>query len=224
MTTTRSHLDVGYYAEMQKRLFAVFDYVSCHKSNFETYSTALASIFLDAATFFDSLAQQFIRSHCAEGKVFQGVANVSDFNAKLSGGKRFFNIDDYRSLFEAEFQFSKKILNLNTHGDDFYSPPTACLVDPSRCFDVCPFETWANGKNPNWWGSYNKVKHDRITHIQRATLGNTLFAFGAVVVLLTVFHETFMKQHRQALETYRLFTPRYWKVKASATIMFPIFA
>jgi len=218
----RGYLDVGYYAELQKRLFDVFLYVSCDKRNFGTFSITLASIFLDAASFFDSLAQTFIRSHAEAGQKFKSEARIDNFRRKIDG-KDFFNMDDYRILFEMEFLFSDKVLNLNPHGGDFYSQPTACFRDPARCFDVQPFIAWSSDKNPEWWRAFTRVKHDRIKHMDQATLGNTIEAYGAVLTVLSFYHTRFMKFHTRALDTYRLFTPRYWKLEGQATVMQPIF-
>jgi hypothetical protein len=216
------YLNVGYYDELQKRLFDVFLYVSCDNRNFGTFSITLVSVFLDAASFFDSLAQTFIRSHVVAGNQFKAESKIDDFRRKIDGNS-FFTMDDYRRLLEAEFLFSDKVLNLNTHGDDFYSPPTACFRDPARCFDVKPFAAWSLDKNPEWWRAFTRVKHDRIQHMEQATLGNTIEAYGAVLVVLTFLHQKFMKSHTRALDTYRLFTPRYWKHRAQATVMHPIF-
>ncbi|HEY0432537.1 MAG TPA: hypothetical protein VGC95_01620, partial [Chitinophagaceae bacterium] len=98
----RGHLDVGYYAELQKRLFDIFLYVSCDKRNFGTFSITLASVFLDAASFFDSLAQTFVRSRALAGNPFKGESNVDEFRRKADG-KAFFTMDDYRKIFEPEF-------------------------------------------------------------------------------------------------------------------------
>jgi hypothetical protein len=218
----RGYLDVGYYAELQKRLLDVFLYVSCDKRNFGTFSITLASIFLDAASFFDSLAQTFIRNYSKASHQFKAEAKIDGFRRKIDD-KSFFNMDDYRKIFEAEFQFSDKVLNLNTHGGDFYCQPTACFRDPARRFDIKPFAAWSSNRNPEWWGAFTDVKHDRIQHMDQATLGNTIEAYGAVLVVLSFFHERFMKSHTRALDTYRLLTPRYWKVRAHATVMHPIF-
>ncbi len=66
-------------------------------------------------------------------------------------------------------------------------------VTISRYFSA-PFTPWATWKpaavgsptNPPWWGSYNKVKHERNTYFDQATLGNVLNAFaGYFAALLT---------------------------------------
>ena len=218
----RGHLEVGYYNELQNRLFNLFLHVSCDKRNFSTFSIALASIFLDAGSFFDSLAQTFIRNYSNAGNSFLAESKIPNFRRKIAG-KAFFTMEDYRHLFEADFKFSEKLLNLNCHGGDFYSQPTAFFRDPTRRFDITPYADWSSGKNPQWWRAYTRVKHDRIKYLEEATLGNTIMAFGAVLIVLSIYHARFMKSHPQALETYRLLTPQYWKLKAVSTVMRPDF-
>jgi hypothetical protein len=223
------NLEVGFYNELQRRLFEIFLNVSCDERNFKTFSISLASTFLDAGSYFDSLAQTFIRSRFNSGKHFKAETKAPRFAEKIRGqsnkGKPiFFDMGDYRTLFEEEFVFSDKILNLNTHGDDFYSSPTACLHDPARCHDVQPFKTWASDKSPAWWTAFTNVKHDRIQFIHEATLENTLNAVGAVLILLTFYRPRFMQRNSRALETYRLFTPRYWKFETIMMVGNPVFS
>ena len=49
-----------------------------------------------------------------------------------------------------------------------------------------PWENWANGSNPDWWRSYNNVKHERNAYFHEATLKNALNALGALHIL--TFH------------------------------------
>jgi len=48
-----------------------------------------------------------------------------------------------------------------------------------------PWDNWAlnSTANPNWWTSYNKVKHQRDTCFDQATLQNALNALGALLLL-----------------------------------------
>lgn len=53
-----------------------------------------------------------------------------------------------------------------------------------------PFENWATYPNNdwhvlNWYQAYNKAKHDRHTHFDKATLGNLLNAISGLIVVLS---------------------------------------
>lgn len=60
------------------------------------------------------------------------------------------------------------------------------VVIPRYNMNFKPWETWSVGENPNWWRSYNKVKHYRNEHFEEANLKNTLNAVGGL--LLTVIY------------------------------------
>lgn len=49
-----------------------------------------------------------------------------------------------------------------------------------------PWANWAGNQNPEWWRSYNNVKHERDAHFNQATLKNSLNALGALLIL--TFH------------------------------------
>ncbi len=48
------------------------------------------------------------------------------------------------------------------------------------------FKPWANwtAHNPDWWCSYNDVKHERDTNFHQATLKNSLNALGALLIFI----------------------------------------
>jgi len=51
---------------------------------------------------------------------------------------------------------------------------------------LIPWGNWKTGKNPDWWRSYNNVKHQRDQHFDEATLKNALNALGGLLAL--IFH------------------------------------
>jgi hypothetical protein len=183
----------------------------------------LASVLVDAGALFDSLSQSFIRTIAAEGHQFQNAASIKQFQKKLDGEVNF-TAGDYRELLETEFNLSQKIVNLNVHGGDVCSHPLRCLSDIQNRFPICPFEEWSKGKAPVWWDCFTKLKHDRTKHMEVAALGMLLHAVAGNFVLLTVFHDEYLKSKIHNIEFLELYTPLYWRVRASSTIMRPIFA
>ncbi len=217
---SRSHLDVSQYLALQKRLFDLFPYVSCQESNFSTFSSELCSILLDAGSFFDSLSQTFIRTYSQSGLTFLKETEVKYFSKKVSNEK-YFSMGDYRILLENQFELSKKLLNLNVYGDDFSSYPISFIRNEIHRFGISPFGEWANDYTLEWWDAFTNLKHDRNCHISEATLGNCIYATGAVFIVLTVFHEDYIKHGCHGIDTIRLFSPTYWKVKGSKTQIQP---
>src|SRR5688572_3615505 len=49
---------------------------------------------------------------------------------------------------------------------------------------LTPWENWRTGSNPDWWRSYNQVKHERHNHYGQANLQNALNAVGGLFVML----------------------------------------
>ncbi len=80
------------------------------------------------------------------------------------------NIDEYKSVLLPAFP----------------DLPTTQVFIPRYGLLFAPWSNWAGPKNPDWWRSYNNVKHERDTYFNEATLKNALNALGAL--LLVTFH------------------------------------
>lgn len=56
--------------------------------------------------------------------------------------------------------------------------------------DLQPWKEWTNEKSPDWWShGYNKIKHDRTNHFQKANLKNALKAVGALFLIILHYHD-----------------------------------
>ena len=63
-----------------------------------------------------------------------------------------------------------------------------------------PWANWEGDRNPDWWSSYNKVKHERDAHFNKATLKNALNALGALLMLTVHYYSRILApEHGQAL-------------------------
>ena len=47
-----------------------------------------------------------------------------------------------------------------------------------------PWSNWSGPTNPDWWRSYNDVKHERDSNFNQATLKNSLNSLGALLILI----------------------------------------
>jgi len=63
-----------------------------------------------------------------------------------------------------------------------------------------PFVDWDNGEGLSWYKSYNKSKHDRYNHFDKASFENLYDAICALVILLSAQFKT---------EDYSLNEPQY---------------
>lgn len=151
--TTNIKLHWNYFIALERDLEALSRYIEFCPANLNVFSIELAHLLFAAASEVDVIAKCIC-------KIVAPSANCA-------------NIDNYRSV----------------------------LVDPSNfpvCFDglsaiqisvprygltFTPWENWGRGVNPDWWRSYNNVKHKRNEHFQEATLQNALNALGALLTL-----------------------------------------
>lgn len=89
-------------------------------------------------------------------------------------------------------------------------PATEVFV-PRYGLSFKPWVNWANGRNPDWWRSYNNVKHERNSYYDQATLKNALNALGALLVLTFYYyyakHPAGETPNRRAKETTRELVP-----------------
>jgi hypothetical protein len=210
-------MDIPYYIELQRRMFDIFRYVSCHEKNFETHSVILESLLVDTCSFFDSLCQTFIREKSGAGHVFKQQSQVGDFKGKLSGSHEF-NFGDYRTLLEGDFVLSTKEVNLNPYEDALYSNPMNYAPDKIAGYHIVPFKEWAAdpGKSP-WWRAFTDLKHDRLKNFREAKLRNVIYALAAVFIVLTLQNEAAFKTGSITPELYDLFFPKYWAFKGRVT-------
>lgn len=54
---------------------------------------------------------------------------------------------------------------------------------PRYGLEFRPWSNWGGANNPDWWRSYNHVKHERAVYFYEATLKNALNALGALLIL-----------------------------------------
>jgi hypothetical protein len=52
-----------------------------------------------------------------------------------------------------------------------------------------PWDNWNGAQNPNWWRSYNNVKHQRNNHFNEANLQNTINAVGALLLTVVYYYK-----------------------------------
>jgi hypothetical protein len=166
-SNTRLHWN--YFLALEKDLEAVSRYIEFCPDNLNTYSIELAHLLLSAASEVDTLAK------C--------ICGILDPNAKPD------NINQYRDIIKAAeesqtFDFGVKGKKDPILPDNLKHRLSALKVYvPRYNLESTPWRTWAEDKTPNWWHSYNMVKHERNLHFNKATLGNGLNALAALLAL-----------------------------------------
>jgi hypothetical protein len=66
---------------------------------------------------------------------------------------------------------------------NFPDLPVIKVFVPRYGLSFKPWENWTGKNHPDWWQDYNKVKHSRHAHFERATLHNALNALGGLLIL-----------------------------------------
>jgi hypothetical protein len=201
--------DISYYVFLQRRLYDIFSYVSCHVDNFGTYSVQIESLLIDICSFLDSLSQRFIRELASVGRQFVNAPSVGRLAQKVAGTE-YFNAGDSRILLEGDFMFSAREVNLNAYEDSLYVDPLRFAPPDIKGYTLRPFDQWANGSSTLWWRAFTSLKHDRLSSMRQATLGNAIAALAATYILLTFRHEQMFKEGQVDAELYKLFVPKYW--------------
>lgn len=91
----------------------------------------------------------------------------------LAPGGDYENIDDYRQTIRKYApNFSEEKVQI-----------------PRLGLSYCPWENWKDDRNPGWWKSYNKVKHERNLHYAKANLQNTINAVSALLIAVVYYYK-----------------------------------
>ena len=160
-TSTRLHWN--YFLALEKDLEAVARYVEFCPENLNTYSIELAHLLLSAASEVDTLAK------C--------ICGILKPKAKPQ------NINDYRKIIkEWEENASCEVKE-----KDWHKLSALKIYIPRYNLEFAPWASWAKDKNPDWWFSYNKVKHERSSHFNKATLDNALQALAGLLAVNYVY-------------------------------------
>src|SRR5699024_607726 len=154
-------LDIPYYLELQRRYKEILLFVSCHSNNFNCYSIKIENLFVDCCAFFDSLCQYTIMSLKSAEHTFSCENSISHFGEKINGEK-YFNMGDYKTLLNSDFELSSKELNLNLYEESYYDTPLRALPKDMNGFRLKPFENWSSCALC-WWKSFTKLKRIRPT-------------------------------------------------------------
>jgi hypothetical protein len=91
-----------------------------------------------------------------------------------------------------------------------------------RCYvhrfglELTPWVNWRGENNPDWWRSYNNVKHQRDEHFREANLKNTLNSVaGLELTILYYYKELFSQtgEDQQFRDVTRKFLPESSLIK-----------
>lgn len=84
--------------------------------------------------------------------------------------------------------------------------PDTVITMPRYGLTFIPWISWkSNEASPYWWQSYNKVKHQRHTHFERANLENRLNSVAGLFAMLIHYYQnqTQRAQYKTSTKTFK---------------------
>ena len=63
------------------------------------------------------------------------------------------------------------------------------ILIPRFGLKLTPWNNWQDSSSPDWWKSYNNVKHERDSHFDEANLKNTLNSMAALLITMFYFYK-----------------------------------
>jgi len=158
---TNSNLHWNCFLAIEQDLERAARYIEFCDANLKVFSIELAHLLFAAASEVDVLAKCIC-------KIVKPEALPRKRNP---------NMDDYRKFFTSAAKLPV---------EDIGHVPSLAKMEvsvPRYGLRLTPWDNWAKGENPDWWRSYNHVKHERNRCFQEATLENSLNALGALLVM-----------------------------------------
>lgn len=162
---TASKLHWNYFLALEQDLEGASRYIEFCDGNLQVFSIELAHLLLAASSEVDVLAK------CICEIVAPGAARDT--------------INDYRLNITKEEKLPIRISAKALIPNPAYATKISALeLRIPRCgLAFIPWENWATGTNPDWWRSYNHVKHERNRYFHEATLQNAVNALGALLIM-----------------------------------------
>lgn len=123
-------------------------------------------------------------------------------------------IDVVAKLLCEKVEAGVKCNNINEYRDVLMrSAPNISSVDISinrYSLVFTPWASWTESKNPEWWKSYNQVKHHRSHEYQEANLENCLNALAGLCVLLSyLYYDEVIKKGLNINTPMMFLSPKY---------------
>ena len=151
--TGKARLHWNYFLALEQDMERTTRYIEFHKDNLKVYSIELAHLLFAAAAEVDVIAKTICETIAPSAP----HDNILHYQAVLTNEANIPNI--------------------------FELPSAIQISVPRYGLMFAPFENWGKGINPEWWQSYNRVKHERSEHFEKANLQNALNALGALLIM-----------------------------------------
>jgi hypothetical protein len=158
------------FKEIDENLTDFLNYVPIEKNHLEVYSTKLISLVLEVgpeilSTLELAMCQSAYDIRQFQPEVMNELEGLLNKEREIRTKKKSLTFTDYST-----FLLNHAEINLNT---------ATVLIKESDLFAL-PFEE----PYPEWWNSYNLLRHDKYANVKRATFRNTLKATSGLFWLI----------------------------------------
>lgn len=164
------------YKDLERQFQNFLEYVPPLEGNMGTYSFKLLNLILSIGGHIDSCFKDMAKyPSFADNETCKKILEQLEKNNQcIQSGKvaRPISIRLCLEAFEKEYKLSQKYVV-------FKRIPVVHVVTP--------FASWSSKRTPEWWKTYNDLKHDVSSNIEKANLLNTLDALAGAF-LLNVIH------------------------------------
>lgn len=143
-----------YFLLLEKDFINLKNYIEVSEKNFKTYSFELSKLLQLACSEIDSVCRLLCNNIDSSNNYFDEAI----YSGKITDYKKVI-LKKYPKLIQSEVIVSD--------------------LDDS----IKPWAEWANSNSPEWWKSYNHVKHYRHSKFEEANLENTIYALSALMIL-----------------------------------------
>ncbi len=204
------------YTNIERKLREILDYIEPSEKNKNVYSVELYSLLLRACTEVELNLKQIMQSNGENG-------NNDSFNMN-----KYIWVEQSSRLSEYELKFLNWRVDQKRGKGNIkqyivrYEDKILC---PFKEFGIRNKSKNANSRSgtPEWYRSYNKVKHNRETNFRVATLDNCMNAVAGILVLLysefgPYCIDTYTKTGVQLIEAGNDYEPIF-----DADVMFEIY-
>ena len=141
-----------HYKNIEEMFIKTIQYVSPTKDNGNTYSDAYAKIILLCGAEIDS--------------IFKLLCGIEEGNVEENKNKKQYNVKDYLQIIDTKL----KPLHSEYYMEYFIgNSRERMIIDPFK-----KMEEGAKYSGLFWWETYQKLKHDRISHEKSANLKTIL--------------------------------------------------
>ena len=143
-----------YFLSLEKDLIELRDFIEFNKDNFHSYSFEISKLLQLTCSEIDSVCRNFCNVIDPSTDYF----DETTYSGKINLYKQTI-INKYPKLIESKIEI------------------------PDLFEEINPWDDWKTKDSPEWWKSYNKVKHYRHSCFKDANLKNALYSLSALMIL-----------------------------------------